>query len=458
MHQDVRGLDLNTSSAEAARLYDEAIDTYFHYDLALPRKVKAVLEADPEFGMGHCLRGYVLMMLGTSGVYPKVMQAAAAARGFLAAGTARERAHVDALEAWARGDLLGACAHWDAILCAHPHDVLALRLHHNAAFWSGRNYVLRNTVASVFDAWDETVPGFAHVLGMFAFGLEECGEYGRAEAYGRRACELDPGDLWAIHAVAHVLEMQGRHGDGQRWLDRPADAFAGKNPFQGHVWWHAALFALERGDRDAVLALYDERIRAANTEFYLDVQNMASLLKRLELVGIDVGARWEELADFAQDHTHDHVMAFTDVHACLALAAAGRAAAAQDYVGSLRAFARTPDNFAAATMEAVTVPLCEALIAYEAGEPARAADLLMPLRDDLAPIGGSHAQRDLFHQILLDALFRSGRLEPARALLSQRISLRPGCWSDAVKHAEVLEALGDAPGAERARARAAAVL
>jgi tetratricopeptide (TPR) repeat protein len=457
MQQDVRGLDLTTPSPEAAKLYDEIVDDYFHYEMTVPKKLKALLEMDPQFGMAHCLRGYVLMMLMTNAILPKVHEAVAAARGFLKDGTRREQLHVDALEAWANGDVLAACACWDEILNAHPRDLLALRLHHNGTFWTGRNYVLRNTVASVFDAWNEDVPGYAHVLGMFAFGLEECGDYQRAEALGRQAVEIDPEDLWAIHAVAHVLEMQGRHDDGARWLDRPADAWAGKNPFQGHVWWHAALFALEKGDIDKVLGLYDNQVRAANTEFYLDVQNMASMLKRLEMLGLDVGDRWTELADYAENHLDDHMMAFTDIHACLSLAAAGRGDAAQRFVASLRDFGKTPGNFAAGTMAGITVPLCEGIIASEAGDYARAVDIMMPIRNDLAPVGGSHAQRDLFHQMLLNAAFRSGRLELARSMLSERISIRSTCKSDWVKYEQVLSELGDAAGAARAEQCAAAI-
>jgi len=457
MHHDCRGLPLTAESAETAARFDAIVDAYLRYELSVPKMLKAMLDAEPGFAMGQCLRGYVLMMLGTSAIIPKVREAAATARDLLGDATPRERLHVDALDAWADGDILRAGRVWDQILAAHPTDLLALRLHHFTTFWTGRNYVLRNTVAGVLDAWDRSTPGYGYVLGMFAFGLEECGDFDRAEKHGRHASELNREDLWAIHAVAHVLEMQGRLEEGTAWLDRPADDFDGKNPFQGHVWWHAGLFAVERGDHDRALALYDDRIRAANTEFYLDIQNMASLLKRLELLDVDVGTRWEELTDYAVAHRDDHMLPFTDVHACLSLAAGGKLDAARDFIAGLRDFGNTDNNFAASTMDPVTVPLCEALVAYEDGDHVRATETLMAIRHDLSPIGGSHAQRDLFHQILLDAAFRAGHLEAARMLVSERVSLRPGCKTNWIWAAKIMEALGDAGAAVRARVRAEAI-
>ena len=42
----------------------------------------------------------------------------------------------------------------------------------------------------------------------------------------------------------------------------PPDAWDDRNPFRGHVWWHRALYCLERGDYDQALALYDLSIGA----------------------------------------------------------------------------------------------------------------------------------------------------------------------------------------------------
>jgi tetratricopeptide (TPR) repeat protein len=297
------------------------------------------------------------------------------------------------------------------------------------------------------------MPGYGSVLGMYAFGLEECGEYVEAEAKGRRAVELNGDDLWAIHAVAHVLEMQGRLRDGMEWLSQPLGAWADRNPFKDHLWWHTALFPLELGEYDRVLALYDDAVRLDRSDFYLDIQNAASLLLRLELQGVDVGDRWRELADVAESRIDDHVLAFTDLHFVMALAADGRFAACRRLLASLQDFAMQPKNFAAETMKPVTIPLCEAILAYAEGEYGRAVDLMLPIRYELSCVGGSHAQRDIFAQLLIEAALKDGRLKLARALLAERLAQRPHSRGTWLKYAQALEGLSDTAGAQMARRR-----
>jgi len=334
----------------------------------------------------------------------------------------------------------------------HPHDLLALKMHHYTTFWTGRSKSLRAVAAGVDHAWDDSVPGYGYVLGMQAFGFEENGDLLRAEECGRKAVDLNAEDLWAIHAVAHVLESDGRCDEGASWLDFPQERFKSKNPFAGHLWWHRGLFELEQGKLDATLELYDSAIRSASTDFYLDVQNMASLLKRLELAGMDVGDRWDPLCEHAAAQIDDHALAFTDVHNLLSLAAGENFELAEKMIESMRAFSSTPDNYAASTMIDTTVPLCEGVVAYERKEYERAAVTLDQIRHDIDSIGGSHAQRDLFTQMLIDASMKSGRTHEARALLTERLTLRPGSPNDWNRYADVLAALGDNDAAADARA------
>ncbi len=458
MRADERGLALTTDSAAAAEGFDETMAQYLDYRAGVGDAVKRMLEADPGFVMGQCFKGYLFNLFGTAAVRPKIEESLAAAEAGVGKVTSREAAHVAALGAWSRGDLAAACAVWDEILREHPHDLLALRLQHYNAFWMGRTRDIRDSVARVIDRWDESVPGYGGVQGMYAFGLEECGEYARAEEFGRRAVEANPDDLWAIHAVAHVLEMQGRLREGMDWLDYPADAWEDRNPFRGHLWWHRTMYSVEAGDYGAALALFDRSVTPEAWDFYLDIQNGASMLLRLDLLGVDVGDRWKPMADAMEAHVDDHVLVFTDTHTMMALAADRRFDAAEKLLASLRAFAGTPDNFAAATMEPVAIPVCQALLDFARDDHDAVVDGLLPLRYDLAPIGGSHAQRDVFALVLIESAIRSKRLALARALLAERIAERPNSRGNWLKYAEVLGALDDSGRAAAARERADAVL
>jgi tetratricopeptide (TPR) repeat protein len=300
MYTDNQHLQLSTTNAEAAEHYRQALADYFEYRLSAGKSAKAAVAADPEFVLGHCLRGYFNMLIGSRAFYDGAREHLQLAKRGVADVTHREQQHVLALETWLDGDVRRCCQIWAGIVTDHPHDVLALRLHHFASFWRGRQWDLRALPAQVLSAWDENMPGYGNVLGMLAFGHEECGDLNDAETLGREAVSLNPDDLWALHAVAHVLEMQGRLEEGINWLNYPADHWQDRNPFRGHLWWHRALYSHELGDYDQVLELYDRSIRVEKNAFYLDIQNQASLLMRLEFQGVDIGQRWVELADYLE--------------------------------------------------------------------------------------------------------------------------------------------------------------
>lgn len=438
MAEDVLGLPVTTDSPEAVEAWNAALFDFLEARLSLGARIKAALEADPAFVPALCFRGYFLMQLSTTATQGKVAEVLAQAKAAAPRASRREQMHVAALEHWHKGAVARARGVWEELLAETPHDLLALRLHHFASFWQGARGPLLDAPAAVLGRIDEATPGYAFVLGMLAFGLEENGDYARAERFGREAVERNADDLWALHSVAHVLEMQCRHAEGEKLLDQPYGAWSDRNPFKDHVWWHAALFALELGGHERVLDIYDREVRAEESGFYLDVQNAASLLKRLELAGVDVGERWEALAELAESRIGDHVIPFTDAHFMLALVGGGRLEAAQTYIRSLKQFAKTGEGDAAAVTDRITVPLAEGLLAYGQGKYAAAGEALYALRHDLGPLGGSHAQQDIFHQLLIDAMMKAGRTETARALLSERLVLRPG--SDWAR--EKLAALG----------------
>lgn len=426
MAEDAYGLELTTASDAAVEAWNAAIVASLEHRLSAMEHVKSALAADPEFVIGLCTRAAMMLQIGSNQVHPKIADTLAQAKAHAKGATPRERMHIAALEHWLAGNQARACGVWQQILDQWPADIMALRLHHNGSFWTGNREGLAKAPTGVLKALGEEAPAGGFIMGMVAFGLEENGDYEGAEQFGRKAVARNGNDLWALHAVAHILEMQCRHDEGHDLLNQPFGTWSDRNPFKDHLWWHSALFSLEKGDVPRVLELYDREVRVDETGFYLDVQNAASLLMRLELVGVDVGERWEELADLAESRFADHVMPFTDAHFMLALTGAGRLEAARGYLASLRDFAGTADNEVAGVTRDVTVPLCEGLLAYGEGRYEDAADALYALRGDLSAMGASHAQRDVFQQILIDAVTRAGRAGTARELLSERIVLRPG--------------------------------
>ncbi|MEO1092600.1 MAG: tetratricopeptide repeat protein [Pseudomonadota bacterium] len=454
MVQDVRGLTLTTASDEAASAFDDVVVCYLEYRLRIGQAIKTMVRADPEFVMGRVLVGYLMMARGTPEGHADAVTALTAAKAH--AGdhlTRREQQHLAALDAWVGGNGFRACRIWEDILVEEPRDLLALRLAHFQSFWLGTHRRMRNVVVRALPHWDRAVPRYGDLLGMAAFGHEELGDYTTAERLGREAVALNGEDMWSIHAVAHVLEMQGRHDEGLHWLDFPADRWADRAAMRTHVWWHKALFHFEKGQWDAVLDLYDRAVDPGPDMFYIDVQNCASLLARLDLMGVFVGDRWAGLADRVTSWVDNHQMAFTDVHTIMPLAREHRPEAAR-HLASLQAFAASDDDNAERVRDHV-LPVCTAIDSFFTGDYARTIELLCPIKDDLVPIGGSHAQRDVFHLFLLEAALRAGRFELARTLAGERVTLRDHSHGSWLKYAEALEGAGDVGGAADARAKAA---
>ncbi len=460
VHKDKHGLALTAASKEAVRHYDHAVTAYLRFGRDTGAHLKSALQADPEFLMAHCTKGYFFQLFCNRALHARAdaelgaAQAAAQKHG----ANAREQAHIAALAAWCQGDLLAATARWEEILLDYPHDILALRLAHFTHFYLGSSRQMRDSVARVLYAWNESMPDYGFVLGAYAFGLEETGNFDRAEAIGKQAVELNPADVWAVHAVAHVMETQGRHRDGVSWLAETVAGWGNANNFNYHVWWHRCLFHLELEQYDEVVTLYDARVRSdRESDDYLDIANAVSLLCRLEGAGLDVGERWHELGDKSERRLDDHVLVFADVHFVMALAATGRDDAAERMLASMRHTARGKETEAPVYAD-IGLPLCEALWAYRQGNYDKTMHLMLPIRYALFRIGGSHAQRDLFEQILVQAAFKAGRHALARSLLSERTARKPTSIWSWVRYAEALEALADHEGARAARTTAARLL
>jgi tetratricopeptide (TPR) repeat protein len=424
MLKDAYCLPISTSSAEAAAEFDLAIESYLKARLDARDHLARVLSADPDFGLAHCLKGYMAMLLYKQAALPAAVEAARSARALTAKATARERMHVDALDTWVAGDLDRLLAIWEEILAGYPTDVLAFRLAHYKYFWTGRARDMLASVERIATKWGRELPGYGAMLGCRCFALEECGDYAAAEPSGRAAIDIDPTDLWAAHAVAHVMEMQGRQNDGIAWLEGLAPHWEGANQLRHHLWWHRALFHYERREFDHVLALYDHQFRnlaapliQSQPDFIIDVQNAASMLFRLERQGVDVGDRWIEIADKAEQRIGDCLSAFTLPHWMMALAATGRHDVARRMLEGMRTYAQGSQSNSAVVRQ-IAVPIAEAVLAHRHHEYSAALDLMRPIIAETQRMGGSHAQHDVLRQLFLDCAMCAGEAGDVRSVLA----------------------------------------
>jgi len=420
---DARGEPVNGASEKAVALYEKALGELQCYRGDPLATIDRTIADSPEFVMAHCLRAY-LHVLSTEA------QAVAAARASFDAAAvlktnARERRHLVALRQVLDGSWEGGIAALEDVLTDHPRDALAVQAIHLADFYVGDARSLRDHIARVLPEWSPDDSGYHALLGMYAFGLEETGDYRRAEEMGRAALALNPRDAWAQHAVAHVMEMQGRVQDGIAWMNGREGHWAKDSFFAVHNWWHLALFHLELDHAAPVLELYDGPIRGEGSRVVLDLVDASALLWRLTLRGVDVGGRWRELADAWEPLAADGFYAFNDAHAMMAFVADGRHEAAEALLAAQQQAMAGNGGNARMTWE-VGYPLCAALRAFGRGDDATCISLLRPLRSRLHRFGGSHAQRDVFDLTLLEAARRDGHHALVRALANERIERKPG--------------------------------
>jgi len=409
VHRDRLGLALTAASGEAARAFDDTVWAYVGFSREPGVPLKRALQADPAMPMAQCLQGYFFQLMGLPALASKAKTVFASASRLNA--NAREKAHIAALGAWCDGELERACEILDGILRGHPRDFLALKLANYLYFYMGDAANVRDGPARALPHWDEGTPGYGHLLALHAFGLEECGDYAAAERAGRRATQINPADPWAVHSVAHVMEMQDRAAEGAAWIESLAPHWDSANFFRFHLWWHLALLHWGSGRYDEALRLYDARVWAGGSSENLSLTNDISLLARLELAGVDVGDRWDAAAQVVREQAGGSVMAFVDAHYALALGA----------VPHLQDGGTT-----ARVHSSVGRAVCDGAVAWRAADYGRAAGLLAPVRGAFRRLGGSHAQRDLFVLMLLDSALKSGDRALARAVLAERAEMRPG--------------------------------
>jgi tetratricopeptide (TPR) repeat protein len=387
-------------------------------------EVERVLADDPQCVFAHCLRAALIVLADD-----------VTARSTLAASMALidaacpdkddpARSHAAAARAWLEGDLALALDRYGSLVADRPRDILALVLAHALDFRLGRRRMLRDRIAQVLPAWEATASGYASVLAMYAFGLEENGQYRRAERMARRALDLQPMHPGAMHVVAHVMEMQGRCREGLAFLAATERSWAQGTGFSVHLAWHRALFHLDADDPQAALKVYDAQIANADPSNTSALADGSALLWRLQLRSFDVGERWRLLADRWEMQALAGARVFYIVHAIMGFAAAGRTVAAARLFETLPHVEATGPS-PSMPEETLAPPFCLALLAFVCGDYSACVEWLTRVRNIAHRCGGSLAQCDLIHLTFTEAALRARKVPLARSLVAERSARKP---------------------------------
>lgn len=415
MQSDSLGNPVSAMRGETLQAVDDFVVGMLAYETRAERIVAAA-EAAPDCCLANVYAGLLWMFLEAPDAAQRAAPYLAAAERSAAAATLREQLNLALLRAWMADDMPGALLLSERIADEFPRDLLVVKVRQYFDFNRGDSPAMLRVILKVAER-NADVP---YVHGMLAFAYEQCHLLDEAAAAARTALELERKEPWAQHALAHVMLTRGEIDAGAAFLESVQDTWTGLNSFMvTHLWWHLALFYLSQGRASRVLALYDRHCWAFAKQYSQDQVGAISLLTRMELAGIDVGGRWQELAEYLVVRAHDTVQPFLTLQYLYGLARVGRPEA-DALLAAVRRRAEQAPAHTLGVWRDVALPACEGLLAYARGDFDAAWRQLGAAMPRMVEAGGSHAQRDLFDQLLLDAAIRSGRTVLAQQMLEQR--------------------------------------
>lgn len=455
---DVRGVPISYANAQAIDGLERALEISLAFRGDAVAQIDAVLVEHPDFIMGWLFKAGWLTQAMETRIYDDMVDALAQAEQRINHANDRERGHFEAIQVWIRGDFFGAVQKWEAVLTTYPMDLFALALIHYTDVLLGDVVGQRDVVARVSNLWDEGVPGYEFVLGFYAFGLEENRDFSQAEELGRQALAIRPDNPYAVHAIAHVMEMRGRQAGGIRFMADYVNRWETSN-FANHLWWHTALYHLDLEQYDKVFEIFDAHLDSRKTDGNrYEELDAAALLWRLNLVGEDCRDRWSHLADKWEPAAQDTLYAFNDVHAMMTFVSDNRTHAQQQLLSANeRYLQQSPDANAAMSRE-IGLPFCLAMQDFKSERYANCVDRLLPVRYMTHRLGGSFAQRDVIGWTLLEAALRAKRFDLALGLANERAALKPNSTQNWRAVSRAFKGLRNKTKADQADARAQSLL
>lgn len=396
---DEFGLEYTTNCEQAPALFTEVLENYLGSSAQTMPCLDHLLAVDPEMPMALIFRAYLLKSASDPRFRTPIKKCfdAVAGRADL---NERERRHRLALEYWQQDQLIDTVSVLDDIVKTYPRDMLALRIAHHLHFYGAGAIKMTGSLIPASKHWNASDRFFGYFKGMQSFALEESGNYKEAETAGIEALEFNNTDIWAAHAVTHVYHMQKRFAEGSSFIDSLTDVWSDKNNFVNHLYWHKALLHIGLKEFDVALKIYDDfLIEPLTDDFYLDVCNAASLLWRLEMLGVNLGQRWSQLMAYSTRRVTDDELVFTTLHYLMA------PAILEDNETTTHCLGHFSNWLSSATTQgevakSVGATMAQAIVLLAKKQHVQGARLMQSVRDQIHLIGGSHAQRHLFEQLI----------------------------------------------------------
>ena len=418
MPTDAWGLPVTTSSTRALEHYDNGIRGLLGWEACAFDEFQQAIREDAGLAVAHAGAAVCLFLEER---FAEARAAAETARTAAAGLTPRERSHVEAMALLITGRPPDAERAMKEHLAAFPRDLAVLQRLYFIWFWSGRFPEMLAFAGTIAPHYADA-PFFG---GLHAFALEQADRCGEAVRVAEAALARNPHDAWGVHALAHALYESASFDTGITQLPPATHRCTGLNWFHNHLVWHLALMHFAKGEFERASAIGRGAFERAPSAIAGDLHDSISLLWRLTLVGQDVRERWRPFAEIAGQRLDRQGLLFHAAHLAMALAGGGDWTTAERQLGMLRE--RAPKDRTGLVGD-VLIPLIDGVHAFAAGDWQRTIERIEPLRGRIVELGGSRAQRDVFHDTFLEACFRANDMERARRYVAERIARRPDAY------------------------------
>lgn len=407
--------------------YSAGVLSYTRWRADAMQYLNASIEADADAVLPQLTKAWVLQGARDTTFTQNISDLVNSSERLLPLGQSREKDLFEALQFARQGKGIESATALESRLHVEPTDLFVHQLLHEGLFWLGQAHWMRDAIEKSMPAWDETSVDYGPFLALRAFANEEAGYIKDAEKFGRMSIEIDPTNIWAAHAVVHSMYMKGENAKGVDLVEKLSPNWGEANQMRHHMWWHMCLFLLEQGDHKRILQLLTTEVRNQNSSLIkespaasIDIQNVASLLFRLELYGVDVSEYWQILVPICANRVNNHGNAFGNIHDMMVLTATGQIETAEELLTSMRTNFVGQSGATALAYNAIAIPVCEAVLAHRRMDYKQVLELLSGIRHHFSLMGASHAQRDIFYHMMVQAAEKEGQ-EDLRAVFIRDI-------------------------------------
>ena len=423
MYQDRFEQPISTVSSRAAELNDAAVDRLFALQPGGDELIDEALALDPDFALAHCTKARTLLQAGDTA---QARQFAARARDLAAELPERERQHAGIVSLAVHGKSKQALPLVREHASRYPRDAVplsfALGVYGLLGFGGYVDFEARQVALldSVAPAWGEEDWWFLAAIG---WAYVEVGRTAAGIAKLERALALRSDNANAVHGRVHGYYEQGAAAEGEAFIAAWLPSYDRSALLHGHLAWHRATSALQRGDAALAFSIYQDAIRppAVQALPMFTMIDCASFVSRCAVYGRPLALdQRRELAAFAAEHFAKPGVPFVNVHLALVWASIGDQEALRTLLAGVEerlAAGRQPSG-------PVVAEVCRAINTLNAGRYDEAATCFADALAELPRLGGSNAQRDVFVDLALAALLRAGAMESAHALAAARWTRR----------------------------------